>query len=101
MNINAARQIQYWQDLSAGLLLGKVKADRRLQVKMPSQVVVQLDALFPDVDRSFVLTQLAVNAIAQELKFHDREALRSLASAEQSGLDDMLVYLEKRDAESD
>lgn len=99
MKLSDAQIFQHFQDLSSNSNLGKPRADKRIQVKMPSIVVEKLDELFPDVDRSFVLTQLAAHAIMQELKFRDRQVLKSLADSEQQGLDDMLEYLEERDAQ--
>lgn len=99
MKDSTASQIQYFIDLESSLALGKNQADQRIQVKMPQKVVKQLDALFPDTDRSFILTQLATAAINRYLRFADREILRDQKNAEQQGLDDMLIYLEDRDAE--
>lgn len=98
MNIVKAKTDQMISDFSASLVLSKFNADKRVQVKMPKIVVEELDRLFPEVDRSHLLTQLATNAILQQLRFQDRQILREQISTEQSGLDDMLDYLEERDA---
>jgi hypothetical protein len=92
-------KLQYFSDLEASLSLGKNRADQRIQVKMPKNVVSELDRLFPHTDRSFLLTQLATHAINTQLRYADRAILRQQKESEQMGLDDMLNYLEDRDAE--
>jgi len=92
------KKLRYFQDLAASLQFGNGKANRRVQLKMPAEVVEQLDELFPGIDRSRLLTQLAVEAINQQLRFADRAVLRDLIADEQSSLDEMLQYLEERDA---
>ena len=72
--------------------------DQRLQVKMPSALTKELDRLFPHQDRSEVITQLTLQAVAQKLRFIDRPDLAELVSQEQSIADEMFDYLEKRDA---
>ena len=99
MKVSTAQNLQYFQDLNTSLGLGKNQADQRLQVKMPRRVVVELARLFPHTDRSFILTQLATNAITEKLRFQDRKILQSQATSEQEGLDDMVSYLEDRDAD--
>jgi hypothetical protein len=89
---------QLFEDLSISLQFGAVKADRRVQVKMPDIVVQELDRLFPDTDRSLLLTKLAVEAILHHLRFSDRPDLGDLTHADQAGLDTMYGYLETRDA---
>ena len=86
-----------FEDLATNLTHGSVPTDQRVQVKMPSKVVNELDRLFPKIDRSRLLTQLAVEAINQRLRFADRPELTALASQEQAGLDTMWDYLEERD----
>ena len=72
--------------------------DQRLQVKMPSVLTQELDRLFPNLDRSEILTQLALQAVVQKLRFADRPELGELVAEEQSAADEMWNYLEKRDA---
>lgn len=92
----ATKQASF-EDLATSLTHGSVPSDQRVQVKMPSQVVRELDRLFPQIDRSRLLTQLAVEAINQRLRFADQPQLAQLASQEQAGLDTMWEYLNERD----
>jgi hypothetical protein len=75
-----------------------LEKDQRLQVKIPSALTHELDRLFPNQDRSEVLTQLALQAVVQQLRFADRPELAELVTQEQSAADEMWNYLEKRDA---
>lgn len=86
------------RDMAIALEYGSVPADRRIQVKMPSAVVDALDQLFPDVDRSKLLTQLALEAILHSARFADRPDLGEIAASEQSRMNTMLEYLEEREA---
>lgn len=88
------------KDMQTALEYGSVKADRRLQVVMPSAVVEALDELFPELERSKVLTQLAINAILEKQAFGDRPELGELAAHDQAGLTTMLNYLEEREHQS-
>ena len=84
--------------LAESLSFGPSKADRRIQVKMPSLVVEHLDKAFPNQDRSRVLTQLALEAILRHIRFPEPE-IRELVEQEQHDLDRMWEYLEERDNE--
>ena len=85
------------KDMAVALEYGSVKADRRLQIKMPGEVVDEIDRLFTKVDRSKLLTQLAITAILQKYRFADRPELGELQAESQTDLDTMWDYLEKRD----
>ncbi|TSC87955.1 MAG: hypothetical protein G01um101416_270 [Microgenomates group bacterium Gr01-1014_16] len=98
MNLTSAQNLQYFNDLSESLSGNKHPSDHRIQVKMPRRVVKELDRLFPHIDRSRLLSQLAITAIAQSLRFQDRSILRDQAVSQQLGLNDMITYLEDRDA---
>jgi metal-responsive CopG/Arc/MetJ family transcriptional regulator len=97
MKLSFIKKLQYFENLVDSLRLGTVKSDRRIQVKMPSQIVQELDNQFPDSNRSQILTQLAADLISQKLKFQDREILTHMQNSEQSELDEMWNYLEERD----
>ena len=99
MKLSFIKKLQYFQDLASSLRLGSVKADRRVQLKMPKIVVEELDRQFPDVDRSHLITQLAVDLIAQKMKFKDRPVLKQMVASEDQSLSDMLHYLEEREKE--
>lgn len=87
------------RDMAVALEYGSVSADRRIQVKMPSEVVDALDRLFPQVDRSKLLTQLALEAILHAYRFADRPDLGEIATSEQSRMNTMLEYLEERETQ--
>ncbi|HEX7018009.1 MAG TPA: hypothetical protein VF209_03840 [Patescibacteria group bacterium] len=87
------------RDMAIALEYGSVPADKRIQVKMPSIVVEELDRLFPTIDRSKLLTQLALEAILHTYRFVDRPDLGDLAASEQAAMDEMWNYLEERDAQ--
>lgn len=92
----ATKQASF-EDLATSLTHGPVPADQRVQIKMPSQVVQELNRLFPKIDRSRLLTQLAVEAINQRLRLADKPELIELATQEQVGLDNLWAYLDERD----
>ena len=72
-------------------------ADTRVQVKMPSEVVKALDGLYPHVDRSQILTHLALDAVLRQLRFANNPDLAAIVNNEQSMLDNALNYLEQRE----
>lgn len=94
------QKYQQFVDLVTSVRQGKVPADKRVQVKMPEFVLSELDAQFPDQERSQVLTQLVVDALERRLKFADREIYQAMTNSEQTMLDTMASYLEERDRES-
>lgn len=98
MKLAQMRKLQFFRDLATSLRIGTAKANRRVQLKMPSVVVDELDKQFPNIDRSHLLTQLVVDFITQKLEFQDREVLQHMQASEQSELDEMWSYLEERDA---
>ena len=82
--------------MAEALSFTKQKADRRVQLKMPKLVVEQIDKLFPEVDRSTFITQLALEAILRKLRFPEPE-IDELVSQEQAGLDRMWEYLQEQE----
>lgn len=85
-------------DIANAPRFGNLPADKRVQIKMPSSVVAALDKLFPKTDRSRLLTQLALQAISQKLRFSNRPDLYFVSQTEQNNLDSAWNYLEGRDA---
>lgn len=98
MQLTSVKKLQYFQDLTTSLRMGTVKADRRVQLKMPKKIVEELDSQFPDIDRSHLITQLAADFLAQKMQFEDRPIFNHLQASEQSELNEMWKYLENRDA---
>lgn len=86
------------RDMSTTLQYGSVKSDKRIQVVMPAAVVDALDQMFPEKDRSAVLTSLAIDAILDRHYFADRPDFEQMSKLEQQGLNTMLEYLEEREA---
>ncbi|MCA9370100.1 MAG: hypothetical protein H6774_02425 [Pseudomonadales bacterium] len=84
------------RDAQVALSVGKLRSDTRVQVKMPAFVVKALDALFPDTDRSTLLTSLAVDTLVRRLEL-DHDAPARLAAQDQAGLDTLILYLEERE----
>ena len=85
------------RDMAEAAQYHALPTDTRIQVKMPKAVVKTLDALFPDVNRSQLLTKLALDAIVRKLRFIDNPELDMLVDSEQSDLDDLWEYLEERE----
>ncbi len=77
---------------------GNFDADRRVQLKMPSAIVDELDAEFPSIDRSKLMTLLAVSALIEK-KRNDNPELEHWRNDEQYDLDRMWDYLEEREHE--
>ncbi|MFZ1721115.1 MAG: hypothetical protein WAU07_01280 [Microgenomates group bacterium] len=97
MKLSFIKKLQFFQDLAESLRFGSVQADRRVQLKMPAAVVEELDKQFPNIDRSHLITQLAVDFITQKMKFEDRPVLTHMQASEDETLSDMWNYLEERE----
>ena len=96
ISISKSRENRQIADWASGM--GNLPpANQRVQVKMPAVIVKKLDELYPHIDRSQIITQLALQAIAQQLRFIDRPDLGDLVDSEQSKLNDMWDYLKERD----
>ncbi len=98
---SVSKKQQYFQDLATTLSQSDSQANQRVQIKMPAKVVTELDRLYPDINRSQLFTQLALEAINHKLRFADRPVFVSLQADEQSGLDTMHDYLSERDQDGD
>jgi metal-responsive CopG/Arc/MetJ family transcriptional regulator len=85
------------KDMQTALQYGSLKSDRRIQVVMPEEVVAALDELSGDMDRSKLLTKLALDYILKQYHFADRPELIAISDSEQVGLDNMMRYLEERE----
>lgn len=82
--------------LAEALSFADVKADRRVQVKMPSMLVELLDQEFPDQDRSKIITQAALELLIR-IKSLNNPKLEGWTNEEQRDLDRMWTYLEERE----
>jgi hypothetical protein len=98
LSVQVQKQL-FLKDAAVALEYGQLPADRRVQIKMPAAIVDELDRVFAHVDRSKLLTQLAVEALLYHARFLDRPDLGDLARSEQEDLDQMWNYLEERDAQ--
>jgi len=85
------------RDLARNLEYGDLKSDRRIQVKMPSNVVEALDLTFPHIDRSKLLTKLAIQALLDNKLKDPRDSWASFADMEDATNQDLLGYLEERE----
>lgn len=73
---------------------GGVKSDRRVQVKLPSFIVDELDNEFPDQDRSTVIAQAAIEVLLRKKRISDPE-LEGWQAQEQYDLDRMWDFLDE------
>ena len=87
---------QQLKDMANALSFAKLKANRRIQVKMPGLVVDELDKEFPDIDRSTLLTQAALEIIIRK-KRNQNPDLEAWVAEEQHDLDRMWEYLDERE----
>lgn len=84
--------------MAVALEYGQLDNNRRVQLKMPAAVVREIDKVFPDIDRSKLFTQLALQALYNKYLYQDRPDFETLAQQEQAELNQMWDYLEERDA---
>lgn len=82
--------------MADSLSFTNIKADRRVQVKMPSFVVDLLDQEFPQQDRSQVITQAALDLLLR-IKRLKNPKLEDWVREEQHSIDRMWTYLDERD----
>ena len=66
---------------------------------MPAMVIEELDKEFTNIDRSKLLTQIAIEALLLKKRYKNNPDLAELANEEQYDLDRMLEYLEERENE--
>ncbi len=84
-------------DIAVALNYGQLNNDQRIQVKMPKFIVEELARIFPHIDRSKLLTKLAVQALLDHYRYLDQQEILLHQLQEQEDLDEMWSYLEKRD----
>lgn len=92
-----SKQYLKLNDLATALEYGQLTNDKRIQVKMPSEIVEQLKVSFPHIDRSKLLTKLAVDALINHYRYLENQDLYINQLAEQEDLDEMWQYLAKRE----
>lgn len=85
------------RDIASSYDYGPTNENKRIQVVMPAIVVDELDKEFPNIDRSKLLTQIAIDALLLKKRYADNTALEELANEEQYDLNRMLEYLEERE----
>lgn len=83
--------------MSTALSYGTLPNDRRVQLKIPASIVKEIDIAFPNISRSKLFAQLALEALKRKYRYANPD-LELLAQEEQADLDDMWNYLEERDA---
>lgn len=94
MNTTTLTDYQYLQDLSTSLALGGKK--RRVQIVMPEKLVQLIDKVFPDVDRSTLVSQAFTDLLLHKHRITDPD-LEAWVAEEQYDLDEMEAYLEARE----
>lgn len=94
----AATKYLEFKDMAIALEYGSLPAEQRVQLKMPKEVVDALDEAYPDVPRSKLITQMALELLQRKYRYNDDPDLELWVDAEQEDLDRMWDYLEERDA---
>jgi hypothetical protein len=87
---------QELQDMMVGVGRSLIKADRRVQLKMPAKLVAMLDEEFPGISRSELLTQMAAEILIRKKRAID-PTLEGWIGEEQYDLDRMWSYLDGRE----
>lgn len=83
------------KDMGTALQYGDLPNDRRVQLKLPEAIVEEIDVAFPNISRSKLFTQLALEALKNKYRYQHPD-LELLNQAEQHDLDKMWDYLEER-----
>ena len=94
MNTTTLTDYHYLQDLSTSLALGGKK--KRVQVVMPAKLVALIDKVFPDVDRSTLISQAFTDLLLHKHRVNHPD-LEAWMSEEQYNLDEMDAYLTERE----
>lgn len=94
MDTTTLTDYQYLQDLSTSLALGGKK--RRVQVVMPAKLVALIDKVFPDIDRSTLISQAFTDLLLHKHRIKNPD-LEAWVAEEQYNLDEMETYLENRE----
>lgn len=94
MNTTTLVDYQYLQDLSTSLALGGKK--RRVQIVMPDKLVQLIDKVFPNVDRSTLVSQAFTDLLLHKHRIADPD-LEAWIAEEQYDLDEMETYLTERE----
>jgi hypothetical protein len=85
------------RDAALAMDYGTLKSNARIQVKMPSFIVEEIDKTFPEVSRSQVLTKAVIEFLLNKKRFANNPDLGQLHYDEQKTLDTLLDYLEERE----
>lgn len=94
MDTTTLTDYQYLQDLSTSLALGGKK--RRVQIVMPEKLVQLIDKVFPNVDRSTLVSQAFTDLLIHKHRIANPD-LESWVAEEQYNLDEMEAYIAKRE----
>lgn len=79
---------------------GSIKSDRRIQVKLPSFIVDEIDKEFPGRDRSNVIARATLEVLLRKKRLDD-SGLDNWQAEEQYDLDRMWDFLSEIEKESD
>lgn len=96
MNTTTLIDYQYLQDLSTSLALGGKK--RRVQIVMPEKLVQLIDKVFPNVDRSTLVSQAFTDLLLHKHRITNPD-LEAWVSEEQYDSDRMEAYINAREQE--
>jgi len=94
MNTTTLTDYQYLQDLATSLALGGKK--KRVQVVMPAKLVQLIDKVYPNIDRSTLISQAFTDLLLHKHRI-DNPDLEAWVAEEQYNLDEMETYLEARE----
>lgn len=84
-------------DMAKTLEYGKLTSNRRVQIKIPSILVEEIDQEYPQIDRSKYFMWLAINNLLQKKRAVLDDDLEVFLSSDQEMLDDLSNYLEERE----
>lgn len=96
MNTTTLNDYQYLQDLSTSLALGGKK--RRVQIVMPEKLVQLIDKVFPNVDRSTLVSQAFTDLLLHKHRITNPD-LEAWVAEEQYDSDRMETYINAREQE--
>lgn len=84
-------------NMAKTLEIGRLDSDRRVQLKMPTIIVDEIDREYPEIDRSKYFMWLAVNNLLLRKRAIPDDDLQDLLSSDQQTLDDLTNYLDERE----
>lgn len=96
MDTTTLTDYQYLTDLSTSLALGGKK--KRVQVVMPAKLVAIIDRVYPDIDRSTLISQAFTDLLIRKHRITNPD-LEAWISEQDYDLDRMEAYINEREKE--